>query len=65
MGKEKGPSEDFKEGHKDGYDHKDWHNRHGWESGAGLGPDKPSKEGNDDYNKGVDQGREDRSRHGK
>jgi hypothetical protein len=60
----KEPSDDWKEGHDDGYKYQDWHNTHGWESGAGLGPDKPEKD-NDDYNDGVGQGREDRKRDGR
>lgn len=61
MGKKDEPSESWKEGHRDGYENKDWHYSNPGKSGAGLGPDKPERQGDSDYNKGVDTGREDRT----
>lgn len=56
---------EFERGHKDGYTHQSWHNEHGARSGAGLGPNAPKEPDNPDYNRGVDQGRNDRNNNGR
>lgn len=56
---------EFERGQQDGYEHKDWTYEHSVQTGAGLAPDVPHEKDNDDYNNGVEQGREDREDDGK
>lgn len=56
MGKKS--SEDYQKGFKEGDKYQRDSNAHPWSIGAGLGSDPPSKRGNEEYNKGVRDGRE-------